>query len=115
MATRAELLLNVGEELKIIGVGDILPAEHESAIDSAYVRVYTQLQKDGLAFWAIDDNIPDEVVFPLSNLICKSLLNKYAVSNEQYNRVIATYQESKKDIKKFATPNYVSHEDVEDF
>lgn len=115
MATVAEVLQISGEELGCVAKGDTLSSDDNAILTATYNQVYAAAKKDGMATWAIDGTVPDEVVPFLANIISNRLINKYRPPSEVYNMIVSSYKASVRDFKKYTSPSYVSLEEVEDF
>ena len=87
MATTAQVLQRVGEEMGIIRVGGTLRAEDNTRITAAYNEVYERLKKEGLATWASTGDVPTQLVPYFCEMVEEKLLKAYPVSNDRYTRI----------------------------
>lgn len=87
MATKAEIRDRVANDLGILPLNQSLQDEHVTRIETGYDEVYARLRKGGLAKWASDASVPDELTPYVITLVADNCLATYAVSTETYQRI----------------------------
>lgn len=115
MVTASELRDRAAQELGLLQPGQSLAANHAARVTQGYAEVFEKLKKDGFAAWAYSGDVPNEFVQELAFMIAENCLGTYGVSEARYNRIKIGAQEAKRDIQKFATEDYVSQEEPEDY
>lgn len=115
MATVAEVLGRAGNDLAILQLGQSLPAQHQTRLEAGYNEIYAMLKKKGLAVWASDGEIPAELVVHVVALIADNCLNTYGVSDARLKRIKAAVAIAIPEIRKLASPDYVSQDEPTDY
>lgn len=115
MATVSAVIDRTANDLGMLRLGQSLQAQDSTRITSAYDEIYAQLKTEGLATWASDGVIPDEVVRYVVALMADSCLGTYGVSNDRYKRIKMDAQGAAREIRKFVTPPHVSQDDPKDY
>jgi len=87
MSTQAEVRQQIGEDLGLVPIGQILEAQDQSKIDKAISAGYKRLKSKGYASWASTGDIPDEVVPYFCLLVEQALLVSYSVPDSRYVRI----------------------------
>ena len=115
MATLAQVRDRAANDLGVLALNQTLAAQDSTRITSGYNEVYAQLKRDGLACWALDGDVPDEFVSHVANLVADNCLTTYGVSVERYNIIKNSIPNSVREIRKFASNEYVSMDDGVDY
>lgn len=115
MSTKAEVKTRALELLGIVRVGQGAQSQDDTRIGTAYNEVYADLKTEGIATWATDGTIPDDVTPHLVALMAQNGLGSYPVSNDRYTRVLTLAAIAKREIRAMVTPDYESLEEPDDF
>ncbi len=115
MATKAEIRDRAAQDLGILQLGQALQSQDATRIESAYDEVYAQLKKDGLAVWASSGNTPDEITPHVSALVAENCAGVYGLSSERFQRVVFAASKGKREIRKYATQDFVSQDEATDY
>lgn len=87
MATKAEVVQRVGEDLGIVPIAQPLEAQDEARIGTAFDECFAFLKEKGLASWASTGDAPTKIVPFLSLFIAEKLLNSFSVPESRALRV----------------------------
>lgn len=101
MATQAEIRDRAANDLGILRLGQSLSAENATRIEEGYAEVYAMLVDQGLAVWAIANEVPDAIVQPVVSLVAENCLNTYGVSDVRYQRIKLEASQAEKKIRIF--------------
>ena len=115
MATKQEARDRAAEILGRLKPGQSLASQDATRITSAYTEVYAQLKKDGLAIWTESGTIPDDILPHLAAIMAENAMNTYGISEERRPRVETAAAVGRREIQKFATPDYESQDEPDDF
>lgn len=115
MATKAELRDRAANDLGILRLGQSLQDQDKVRIEKAYDEVYAQLKEDGLATWASTGESPDFLTPHIASMMADNCLGVYSVSDKRYQRIKLAEANAKREIRKFATADYVSQEEAVDY
>lgn len=119
MATKADIRQQVGEDLGLVPVGQLLESQDQIRIDSAYDSVYARLKELGLATWAVAGDIPTKLVPYVALLMAEKLLISYSVPESRYvrikNEVGVDGQTAISNIAEMIVPEYESTDTGQDF
>ena len=115
MATKSEVRDRAANDLGILQLGQVLQSQDAARISSAYDEVYAQLKKDGFAVWASTASVPNEITPHMAALVADNCLGVYGVSNDRFNRIKLAAIDGKREIRKYATQDYISQEDATDY
>lgn len=115
MATKNEIRDRAAQELGILQIGQSLQSQDDTRVSDGYDEVYAQLRKDGLAVWASTGTTPDELTPHVAALVADNCLGSYGVSPARYERVKLAALNGKREIRKYATQDYISQDDATDF
>lgn len=89
MTTVADIKQQTAELLKLVEVGQGIPAEYSAAIDDAYNEVYAELQNDDLAAWDSAGPLPDEVTLFVVGLMAKQKMSTVGTSQATKGEILA--------------------------
>ncbi len=115
MATVTEVIHRTGSELGLLRLGQSLQAQDNTRITASYNEEYAKLKKDGLAIWASDGVIPDDIVPSLVFLMADNCLGSYGVSNDRFQRIKLGVKFALREIQKFTAPNFSSQDEASDY
>lgn len=76
MATQAELVIRVLEELYVLEGGTTPDATADATVDKAIAEVHAELQERRLAYWDLSD-IPEAVMRGLTLMVCGNVGRKF--------------------------------------
>jgi len=111
VSTKAEVKTRALELLGVIRIGQGAQSQDDTRIGTAYTEVYTDLKTEGLATWAVDGTIPDDITPHLVALMAQNGLGSYGVSNDRYTRILTFSAVAKREIRALVTPDYESLEE----
>jgi len=119
MATKAEILQRVGEDLGIVPVGQSLESQDDARIDVAYSEAYARVKESGLASWAFSGEVPDTIVPYFCLLIEEKLLISYSVPESRALRIKTSAGDdgdlAMLKLSELVIQEYTSTDDVQDF
>lgn len=119
MATRAEVLQQIGEDLGLVPIGQSLESQDENRIGVAYDQAYERVKEKGLASWAAAGDVPNQIVPYFCLLIEEKLLISYSVPESRYLRIqTAAGEDGMNALQKIAAlaiEEYESTENNQDF
>jgi hypothetical protein len=87
MASQADLIQRVGEDLGIVPIAQPLEAQDVTRIGATYTEVYDKLVEKGIATWAAAAAVPTELVPYFALLMEQKLLTSYSVPDSRYQRI----------------------------
>ncbi len=111
MATADEVRDRAASDLGLLRLGQALQAQDSTRIEAGYAEIYARLKKDGLATWASDADVPDELVQFVVSLVAENCLGTYGVSKDRFERIKLAAVTALKDIRRYITPDYVSQDE----
>lgn len=76
MATQADLVSRVLQELNILVAGETATAADDAVTDTAIEEVHAELQERQLAYWALSA-IPESVMRGLTLMVCGNVGRKF--------------------------------------
>lgn len=119
MATKAEILQNVGEDLGLVPIGQALESQDQNRISTTFDQVYKRLEEKELATWAFSGEVPDKVVPYFVLMMLEKLLVSYSVPDSRFIRIKNDAGENGKtallNIAELVVPVYVSTDEPTDF
>jgi len=115
MATKAEIRDRAANDLGILQLGQVLQSQDKTRIEAGYDEVYAQLKKDGFATWASTASVPNELTPHVAALVADNCSGVYGLSPARFERVKLSAINGDREIRKFATADYVSQEDATDY
>ena len=89
MTTKANVKQQAGELLKLVAVGQGIPAEYDSVLDDAWDEVTARLQVLELAAWDTAGPIPDEVTPYFAGLMGLHKMNQVGTSLATKQEIIS--------------------------
>lgn len=110
MATQENIRDRAGNDLGILRLNQSLQDQDAKRIESAYTEVYAQLKQEGLATWAYEGEVPDEVVPYVVALVADNCLSTYGVSDKRYQRIKIAVSSALDNIRKNVNDDYISDE-----
>lgn len=117
--TAAQIRDRAGNDLGLIRLNGSLQAQDSTRITQGYEEVYADLKKDGLATWASDGSVPDELAPSVIALVCLNCLQTYGVSDKRAARIYAAAGAdgsiAKAKIRELVADEYESMSDPADF
>lgn len=88
MATKAEVRQRIGEELRLVAIGQALDNQDKVRIDAGINEAYGKLKSKGISLWAQEGTYPDAIVPYFCLIVEENLIRStYAVSNDLYQRI----------------------------
>lgn len=117
MATLAEVRDMAAGLLGKHRLGQAINNSIKTRLDSAYDYVYADLKDKRIAIWssAANTTIPNAVAPHVSALMAYDALSDIGVSQAHFQRILIKQKEALPAIMKFATPDYESLDEPEDF
>ncbi len=119
MANKAAMILRAANWLGLRRLNQALAAEHNVRIGEAYDEVYAQLKQEGLANWATNGSVPDELVPSVAALMADNCLDSYGVSEERFARIKAAVGDdgemAKLKIRSFVNNAFTSQDEAVDY
>lgn len=119
MATQAEIIQRVGEDLGLVPIGQDLENQYQARIEAAYDEVYEKLKERGLASWASTADVPTKLVPSVALMIAEKLIISLSVPDTRAQRISdAAGPDGILALEKLATlavPEYNPTEDAVDF
>lgn len=88
MATQADIVQRVAEDLSIVSIGQSPEAQDVTRIEAAYAEVYALLLEKGLATWAAAAAVPTKLVPSFSLMLEQKLLTSFSVPESRYQRIM---------------------------
>lgn len=114
--TSSQIRDRAATELGILALDQALQSQDASRITQAYNEVYAQLKQNGLATWASDGSVPDELCPHVIALVAFNCLDTYSVSNDRYTRITNEAAVARREIRSLIQPNNQwSQEDPKDY
>lgn len=113
--TAAQIRDRAAQELGVLSLGQALKAHDAARITQGYAEVYEQLEKDGLATWPYSGSVPNDFAPHVVMLTAENCLGTYGVSESRYARIMTAAQIARREIMKYASPDYVSTETPKDY
>jgi hypothetical protein len=115
MATADEVRDRAANDLGLLRLGQSLQAQDTTRIENGYTEVYAKLKKHGLATWASDADVPDEIAPYVVTLVADNCLGTYGVSKDRFDRIKLAAATALKEIRQLITPDYVSQDEATGF
>ncbi len=117
--TIAEVRQQVGEDLGLVPIGQLLESQDQARIDATYTQVYEKLKEKGLAAWPSLGPVPDRLVPYLCLMMEQMLLISYSVPESRYLRINTeagpSGSEAMKNIAELIVQEYYSTDGVTDY
>lgn len=115
MATSAEIREKAARKLGVLGVGQTLRSEISDDLDEAYTEVYRELESDDMALWEIDEEVPDQFVWPVVAMVAYRRAVEYGVPQERFVRIAGDQIIAESRIKRLQAPAKMGQTEIEYF
>jgi hypothetical protein len=89
--TPAEFLKRVANRLGVLPIGQALGAEDAELIQTAYTGLLAELAEHKLAWWSSDEDVPDEMVEPLSGMVAASVVDDFSIAEPRRSMLISQH------------------------
>lgn len=106
-ASKAEIGLLALQGMKVVD-GDATPETNDTnVIEAAYDSVYAKLNAKHLVSWAINGNVPDEFINPVTALVAASRITFFNPPIDVKELILAAASEAVEEISEMQALDYV--------
>jgi hypothetical protein len=115
MATAAEIRNKAAKKLGVLSAANTLQSDISDDLDDAYTEAYRLLEEEGLASWALADEVPAALVHPMTSIVALSRVNEYATSDSRYQRVVGDGSGAMRSIRRYSRQPLTEETPIENF
>jgi hypothetical protein len=89
--TPADFLKRVANRLGVLPIGQALGAEDADLILTAYSGLLAELAEHRLVWWSADEDVPEEMVEPLSGMVAASVVDDFSIAEPRRSMLISQH------------------------
>lgn len=115
MATVAAVYDGALEMLGVLSLGQTIGANDSARMARAYNQVFADIKVEGIATWASDGTVPDEMVPHVESLMAENASETYSIPSERLQRIMSKSKVAMREIRRLSTPKYESLDNPKDF
>ena len=102
--TREQFIVQIAEELKILGAGQVLSVEDHDKIDRALNSIKSTLDRRDMLGGIFLDQIPLEFFVPMSQIYARYLAVPFGFTEQELGVMIVSAKEAEKEILEMTLP-----------